>query len=119
MQDSPAGDGSIGTRWPEAIVALLMVAVAAVIVSDSLRVGIGWADDGPRAGYFPFYIGLILLGASGWIFVRTLMRWRQLGGSFVSREELGGVWAVLWPSAVYAALMPFLGLYVASVLLIG
>ena len=47
------------------------------------------------------------------------MRWRQLGGSFVSREELGGVWAVLWPSAVYAALMPFVGLYLASMLLIG
>jgi len=47
------------------------------------------------------------------------MRWRQLGGSFVSREELGGVWAVLWPSAVYAALMTVLGLYVASMLLIG
>jgi putative tricarboxylic transport membrane protein len=28
-----------------------------LVLVDSLRVGIGWADDGPRSGYFPFYIG--------------------------------------------------------------
>jgi len=110
---------AITERWPELAVAGFLMLLAVIDIVDSVRVGTGWADDGPRAGYFPFYIGLILLGASGWIFVRTLMRWRQLGGSFVSREELGGVWAVLWPSAVYAALMTVLGLYVASMLLIG
>ena len=29
---------------------------------DSWRVGIGWAAEGPQAGFFPFYVGLILLG---------------------------------------------------------
>ena len=43
------------------------------VITDSMRVGIGWADDGPRAGYFPFYIGLLLLGASGTIFIQTLL----------------------------------------------
>ena len=32
----------------------------AIVIVDSLRVGITWADDGPRAGYFPFYIGCLL-----------------------------------------------------------
>jgi hypothetical protein len=110
---------AITERWPELVVAGFLMLLAVIDIVDSLRIGAGWADDGPRAGYFPFYIGLILLGASGWIFFRTLLRWRQLGGSFVSREELRGVLAVLWPSAAYVAVMPILGLYVASVLLIG
>ena len=39
----------------------LLVILALIVIDDSIRVGIGWADDGPRAGYFPFYIGLMLL----------------------------------------------------------
>ena len=41
------------------------------MVGDSLRVGIGWADDGPRSGYFPFYIGLMLIGLV-WLLVFQL-----------------------------------------------
>ncbi|MFA6262689.1 MAG: tripartite tricarboxylate transporter TctB family protein, partial [Bacteroidia bacterium] len=67
MNDPTSPSTSVGTRWPELLVALLLVAVAALIMTDSLRVGIGWADDGPRAGYFPFYIGLLLLASGGWI----------------------------------------------------
>ena len=40
----------------------------------SLRVGIGWADEGPRSGYFPFYIGLLIVAGSLVNFVRALRR---------------------------------------------
>ena len=106
-------------RGPELAVAAVLMLLAGGVIADSLRVGIGWADDGPRAGYFPFYIGLILLAASGFVFVSTLVHWKRLGGAFVGRREFSGVWAVLWPSVVTVGLMPFLGLYVASALLIG
>ena len=58
-------DDSVGVRWPELGVALLLVVLAGLVIKDSLRVGTGWADDGPRAGYFPFYIGLALLLSAG------------------------------------------------------
>ena len=49
MQTSEeASSGSIGTRWPELAVAGLLMALALLVITDSLRVGIGWADDGPR-----------------------------------------------------------------------
>ena len=36
----------------ELVVALLFVALGVLVMADSLRVGAGWADDGPQAGYF-------------------------------------------------------------------
>ena len=56
--------------------------------STALRVGIGWADDGPRSGYFPFYIGLLLLAASGCVLISTLLRWRGSRRPFAEREQL-------------------------------
>ena len=114
-EDSPAAT----VRWPELVVALVLMALAALVISDSLRVGIGWADDGPKAGYFPFYIGLLLLLSSGWVAVSTLLRWRKLTASFVGREALSGVVAVAWPTLIYVGLIGFTGIYAASVLLIA
>lgn len=120
----PEGGGSANApaafvRGPELAVAALLMVLAGFVITDSVRVGIGWADDGPRAGYFPFYIGLLLLASSGWVFVTTLIHWKKLGQTFVTRGEFGGVWAVFWPSAVCVALMPWTGLYVASAVLIA
>ena len=68
--------GDIATRWVELAVALLFVLGGAVVIIDSLRVGITWADDGPRAGYFPFYIGCLLTAAGAYVALQTLFRWR-------------------------------------------
>ncbi len=114
----PAGR-AIGSRWPELIVAGGLMGLALLVVSDSLRVGIGWADDGPRAGYFPFAIGLLLLAASGFVFVSQLLRWRQTDPAFAQRDELGHVIAVFIPVVVYIGAIFATGIYLASALLIG
>lgn len=112
-------DGPVGSRWPELIVAGVLLAVAMLVIGDSLRAGIGWADDGPRSGYFPFRVGLLLAGASAWIAVTRLMRWRAEDPVFAEREQLALVLAMLVPCAVYVAAIWQLGIYVASLLLIG
>jgi hypothetical protein len=112
------GTPPVATRWPELVVALLLAAVAAVVIADSLRVGAGWSDDGPRAGYFPFYIGLALGGASLWIVAAQLRAWRAVQ-VFATREEAGRVLSVLWPMAIYVVAIRLLGIYVASALLIA
>ena len=109
----------VSVRWPEVGVAALLMAIAALVIADSLRVGIGWGDDGPRSGYFPFYIGLILLATSGWTLVSQLLRWRRTHAVFADRAQLRMVLAMLWPMAVYVALITGLGIYVASLLLIA
>ena len=111
--------GSVGVRWPELGVALLLMALGVLVLKDSLRVGIGWAEDGPRSGYFPFYIGLALLLSSGWIALQQLLSWSRTKEVFAEREQLALVWAILWPMTVFVALVATLGIYVAAVVLIG
>ena len=118
-ENSADGGGAIGARWPEVVVAGLLAALAAVVVADSLRVGIGWADDGPRSGYFPFYIGVLLLASSLAVLLSQLRRWRSSGEVFALRRQLRSVLAVFLPMVVYVGFIKLLGIYVASALLIG
>lgn len=101
------------------MVAALLMVVACLVIKDSLRVGIGWADDGPRSGYFPFYIGLLLLGSSGAVFLSTLLKWRTKAAIFAEREQLATVYAMLVPMTIYVLAMVWLGIYLPSALLIG
>jgi putative tricarboxylic transport membrane protein len=117
--DEEPAPPSTGTRGPELAVALLLMALAGLVIMDSLRVGTGWGDDGPRSGYFPFYIGLLLLGSSGSVLIGQLLRWTRDGRVFAERSQLASVFAVLWPMVVYVALIGFAGIYIASAVLIG
>jgi hypothetical protein len=119
MSEPETQSSPVGTRVPELVVALLLMGLAMMVIVDSLRVGTGWSDEGPRSGYFPFYIGLALLVSSGWVALKQLLTWRSNNPAFADRAQLGLVWAVLWPSAVYVAAIAFLGIYVASFLLIA
>jgi putative tricarboxylic transport membrane protein len=109
----------VGTRGFEVGLAAFLAVLAVLVIVDSLRVGTGWADDGPRAGYFPFYIGCGLLASSAWIMVKQLLRWRSHNPVFAERSALGQVGAVLLPITVYVVAVGFIGIYLASILLIG
>jgi putative tricarboxylic transport membrane protein len=111
--------GDVGTRWPEVVVAACLMLLAVLVITDSVRVGTGWADDGPRAGYFPFYIGLLLLISSGTVLVTALLAWRKADPVFVEREQLRMVFAVLVPMVLYVGGIALVGIYLASLLLIG
>jgi hypothetical protein len=114
---SEQAGSAVGTRWPEVIVAGVLLALALLVMTDSLRSGIGWGDDGPRSGYFPFRVGLLLAGASVAILVGQL-RDRSMK-VFAERAQLAMVVQVFVPIVIYVALIALLGIYVASLLLIG
>jgi hypothetical protein len=110
---------TVSQRGPELGVALLLLAIAALVIKDSLRVGIGWADDGPRSGYFPFCIGLLLMASSGGIAIKQLLAWQRSKAVFAERSQLALVIAVFVPMVVYVALIPWTGIYLASAALIA
>jgi hypothetical protein len=114
-KDSPA----LATRWLELAVAGTLLLLALLVIIDSMRVGQGWADDGPKAGYFPFYIGLGLAAVSIILIVGQLRQWTRDQRVFVHRGEAAGVIAVAWPTVLFVALIWPLGIYVSSVILIG
>jgi putative tricarboxylic transport membrane protein len=105
------------SRSVDIVVSLLLFGLAAVLGWDAQRIGASWADDGPQAGYFPFYLALILGAASLYGFVTAVLD--RSRAPFVTREQLARVMQVFVPTLVFCMLMQVLGLYVASFLLIA
>jgi putative tricarboxylic transport membrane protein len=99
-------------RTMEMVVAVSLFALGALVIYDSQRLGAQWADDGPQAGYFPFYIGLLICISTAVIFFRALPG--KARKTFVTREALSLVFKMLVPSIVYVIAIAFLGIYVAS-----
>ena len=105
----------IGMRTMEIIVAGLLLAFGLTIAYASYQLGAGWAEDGPRAGYFPFYIGLIISLASVITLVQALLnRSSNADAAFVERGQLKLVCAVLLPALVYVLIIQWFGIYLAS-----
>ncbi len=120
IPEPQAGDQRTVPTWVmELVVSGLLMAVSVLVITDSLRVGAGWAFDGPEAGYFPFFIGLIMFFSSAATFVLNLVRRRRKEGNFVTRPALALVLQVLAPSVGFVLLIWLLGLYVAAAIFIG
>ena len=114
--DSPA---VTNTRVVEIVVSLLLLGVALLLGYDNWRTGIAWDSTGPQAGYFPFYLSVILGGASIYGLVMTLLARGQVSETFVTRAQLRRVMAVFVPTLLFCLATQFLGMYVASFLLIA
>lgn len=101
----------------EVVVALLVLALGITILAGSWNLGSGWTSDGPGAGYFPFYIGLIMCVSAAGIVVQAVRK-RDMD-VFVDGEQLKQVLTVLVPAAIYVGAVQLFGLYVASVVYIA
>jgi Tripartite tricarboxylate transporter TctB family len=118
-QDGAASPCVVRNNTMDTVVAVILFIVGAVVVFEARRLGAGWTSDGPGAGYFPFYIGLILCIASLGIIYQAWFGKDKDEGTFVDREQLGRVLQVLLPASVYVLVVVFLGLYVASAIYIA
>ena len=118
QETDSADDPVVGSRWPELGVAGLLLAIGVLVVVDSLRVGTGWGDDGPRSGYFPFYIGLLLITSSGFVLLGQLLRRGSSGEAFAQRSQLASVLAVFIPMVVYVVLIAGPGAFTTMILLV-
>ena len=119
--DAPASDSPAvaSTRAVDLVVSLLLLAFAGVLAFDNWRTGMGWDATGPQAGYFPFYLSAILAAASLWGLAKELLVRGHASGTFVTREQLRRVLQVFVPTLLFCLFTQWLGLYVASFLLIA
>ena len=106
------------TRAVDIVVSLLLAAFAALMAWDNWKSGAGWASDGPKAGYFPFYLALLLGAASLFGLVKAALQ-RGEGAPFVNRDQLRRVMQVLVPTFLFCLFTQWLGIYVASFVLIA
>jgi putative tricarboxylic transport membrane protein len=89
-----------------------------VVMGGSIQVGIGWGAEGPKAGFFPFWVAVLILVASIINLATDLARPRSTR-LFAGWGQLLKVFSLLLPTAIYVALIPWIGIYVASALLIA
>src|SRR5258708_32126596 len=79
-------------------VAAVIFLFGALVVFDSYRLGARWGGDGPQAGYFPFYVGLLVCASGAAILVRALRNPALAAESFVSPGELKKILTVPVPT---------------------
>jgi putative tricarboxylic transport membrane protein len=98
-------------------VTLLIAIFGAIVIVGSVKAGINWGAEGPRAGFFPFYVGILIVASSAVNLWSTLRDGSNV--LFADWEQLRQVMSVVVPTAIYVGSMPFTGLYVASILFIA
>jgi len=103
----------------EAVVAFIVLVIGAVVVYGSRELGSGWTSDGPGAGYFPFYIGIILCISGAGILYEALLGKNKNTEPFIDADQFKRVMSVLLPIGLYILAVQFLGLYIASALYIA
>jgi putative tricarboxylic transport membrane protein len=120
MTDSSEGavDAGPSHRSVEIGVAILTALFGLLVIVGSVQAGIDWGVEGPKAGFFPFYIGLLIVGGSIANLVQIFSS-HDDSGTFASWAQLRQVMSVVVPTTVYVAAVPWIGIYVASALLIG
>jgi putative tricarboxylic transport membrane protein len=117
--DAPPPRAVASTRAVDIVTCLLLAAFAALMGFDNWKSGAGWASDGPKAGYFPFYLSLLLGAASLYGLFRAVLDRGGAASPFVNRDQLRRVLQVLVPTFLFCLLTQWLGIYVASFLLIA
>lgn len=105
-------------RNVEAGVTVAIGGMGLIAVIGSLRVGIGWGDEGPMAGFFPFYIGLVIIISSAANLYSLLAAGKDYG-VFATWGQIFKVLSVVIPTGIYVSVIPYIGIYVSSALLIG
>lgn len=123
LELAPAARGTaqgVKRSTMEVFTSLTLAAIGAAAIWDSLRLGAGWGAEGPQSGYFPFWIGLLLAGAS---FANLLPYMRARGAAaeemFVTWPQARLVMSVLIPTVFYVAAIPVTGIYAASAVLVA
>ena len=112
-------------RAADLITSSVLLLVGGVVIVDAVRLGIGWGTEGPKSGFFPFWLAIILVACCAGVLIQTLRR--DAGRPFVTRERLMPVLTMLGPALGFVilttgvtvfgiTLLPALGFYVASAL---
>jgi hypothetical protein len=117
MSTQETGASGPSHRSVEIGVAIAVLLFGVLVMYGSVQAGIGWGAEGPKAGFFPFYVGLVIALSS------VINLWNAAreprAGLFADWGQLRQVLTVVIPSTIYVAAIPFLGLYVSSIALIG
>lgn len=105
------------TRFAMEVATALFTAVLGLIIcAGSARHGISWNEQGPQAGFFPFYVGCMIVIGSLVNLAQALLARRRLTGHFIESGRVRDVAAFFAAIVAFAVLVALLGLYVGIAL---
>jgi hypothetical protein len=113
-----SGGAGPSHRMVEIAVALIIGMFGLIAIYGSWRVGITWGAEGPRAGFFPFYVGLLVVIASA-VNIASVLRTQPDNKIFAEWPQLRQVGAVVVPATIYVLIIPYIGIYVSSAMMIA
>src|ERR671937_1214349 len=89
-------------RAADCITAGVLFLLGGVVLVDAVRLGIGWGTDGPKSGFFPFWLAVIMMSACTAIAAQAVRR--SVSGPFVTRAQLTPVLKMLLPVVAFVLL---------------
>jgi hypothetical protein len=95
------------------------VATAALGIAGMIggfEYGIGWTSSGPAPGAFPFFMGLLVTGASIVNLAQAAIGRHALADAFLDRDQALRVAAFTGPVILFVIATLFLGMYAAAAL---
>jgi hypothetical protein len=101
----------ISQRAIELTTAGLTALFGAAVVISSLDNGIGWGESGVDAGTFPLLVGSVILLGSVYNLARGVFVAREIAVNWPALRRVAGLFV---PAAFFIALIPTLGMYIAS-----
>src|SRR5688572_28410272 len=104
-------------RTADIVTAAALMLLGGVVLYDAVRLGIGWGTDGPRSGFFPFWLALLMVAVSALVLAQAA--WSVSPRPFATRAQAKPVLKVLWPALAMVLLMQVTGLYVAAAFYVG
>jgi putative tricarboxylic transport membrane protein len=99
----------------ELIIASGFILVAVIVLVDMYRIGSGWTEYGPDAGFVPFWEGMLMLVSAVIILIDGL---KQKGGEnfFISKEGFWEAVRITFTSVLLTVGFIFLGAYISTFL---
>lgn len=110
----------VSYRTMEIAVAVFFLIAGAVVIADSLRLGIAWRpNEGPAPGYFPFYIACAMSLASVVNLIRAIGMPAGDGQTMITHDGLKRMAAIFVPAVAFVAATAVIGIYVSAAIYIA
>lgn len=96
--------------------ALVTAGLGIAAMIGALEFGIGWSSSGPGPGAFPFYMGLLVTGASLVNLTQAVIRRHRFQDMFFDGEQALRVATFFGPVVLFVIVTLLLGMYLAAAL---
>jgi Tripartite tricarboxylate transporter TctB family len=97
----------------EIVTAAVTLVFGLIVIAGGIEYEHGWDASGPKPGYFPFYIGILIVIGSVGVLAQAFLGRARMSEAFVTAVRARRVAAFVLPVIGFVVLANVMGLYVA------